>query len=110
MQGPVEISFRNCQPSNEIRAEIDNEVRRLERFYDRITSITVTVTTPNLLHHREGERFEIHIHIALPQHKDVVVTKTRDDVHQREHISAAIKDAFAAAARQIEDTVQQMRK
>jgi cold shock CspA family protein/ribosome-associated translation inhibitor RaiA len=109
MQVPIEVSFHNCAASEQIRAEIEKEAERLEKSFDRITSCKVVVTTPNLLHHRKGELFKIGIRIALPQHKDVIVNKTHSDVHQHEHISVAIKDAFAAAQRQIEDAVREMR-
>lgn len=109
MQVPLEISFRNCEPSEQIRAEIEREARRVEKFFDRITACTVVVTAPSLLHHRKGALFKIDIRIALPQHKDVIVNKTHGDIHQHEHISVAIKDAFAAARRQIEDSVREMR-
>lgn len=109
MQVPIEVNFRNCVPSEQIRAEIEKEARRLDRLFGRITSCKVIVTVPSLLHHRKGELFKIDIHIALPRHKDVIVNKTHSDVHQHEHISVAIKDAFAAAQRQIEDAVRKMR-
>jgi cold shock CspA family protein/ribosome-associated translation inhibitor RaiA len=109
MQVPLQISFRNCEPSEEIRAEIEKEAQRLEKFYDRITFCNVAVTAPNLLHHRQGGLFKIDLHIALPEHKDVIVNKTHGDVHQHEHISVAIRDAFSAAQRQIEDAARRMR-
>ncbi len=109
MQVPFEISFRNCEPSEEIRAEIEKEVRQLDKLYDRITACIAVVTAPSLLHHRHGGLFKIDLHIVLPDHKDVIVNKTHGDVHQHEHISVAIKDAFAAARRQIEDAARRMR-
>jgi cold shock CspA family protein/ribosome-associated translation inhibitor RaiA len=109
MQAPLQIAFRDSQPSDQIRAEIEKEARRLEKFYDRITACNVVVTTPSLLHHRRGGLFKINLHITLPQHKDIIVNRTHDDVHQHEHISVAIRDAFTAAKRQIEDAVRQMR-
>jgi cold shock CspA family protein/ribosome-associated translation inhibitor RaiA len=109
MQVPLEISFRNCKPSQQIRAEIEMEARRLEKFYDRITACDVVVTAPSLLHHRKGGLFKIGIRMALPQHKDIIVDKSEGDVHQHEHMSVAIKDAFAAAQRQVEDAVRKMR-
>jgi cold shock CspA family protein/ribosome-associated translation inhibitor RaiA len=109
MQVPIEVSFRNCPASEQIRAEIEREAERLDKSFGRITSCKVTVTTPNLLHHPKGELFKIDIRIALPQHKDVIVNRTHNDVHQHEHISFVIKDAFAAARRQVEDAVREMR-
>ena len=43
MQTPVEIAFRYCEPSDEIRSEIAAQVQRLEKFSPRITSCRVVV-------------------------------------------------------------------
>jgi hypothetical protein len=40
---------------------------------------------------------------------DIFVTKTHSDLPEHEHFTLAIKDAFAAAQRQIEDAVREMR-
>jgi cold shock CspA family protein/ribosome-associated translation inhibitor RaiA len=108
MQVPLEISFRNTEPSDVIRSEIEQEARKLEKFYNRITSCAVTVTAPNE-HHRQGGLFKIDIRIAIPEHKDIIVNRTHDDAHEHEHVRIAIKDAFAAAQRQIEDAARKMR-
>jgi cold shock CspA family protein/ribosome-associated translation inhibitor RaiA len=108
MQVPVEISFQNSEPSEAIRSEIERHARRLEKFHDRITSCQVTVTAPATRHH-QGNLFSIHIRVAMPQHKDIVVTKTHADTAEHEHVLVAIKDAFGAAQRQIEDAARDMR-
>jgi len=108
MQVPLEIAFQNSEPSEAIRSEIEKQVQRLERFSDRITSCDVTVVAPQT-RHRHGDLFKIDIRIAMPEHKDVLVTKTHSDAPEHEHVMVAIKDAFAAAQRQIEDAVRQMR-
>ena len=108
MQVPLEIAFKNIEPSEAMKAEIEKEARRLERFFKRITSCHVTVTGQNG-HHRHGVPFKVDIRIALPDHKDIIVNKTHADVAQHEYVSVAIKDAFAAAQRQIEDAVREMR-
>jgi ribosome-associated translation inhibitor RaiA len=106
MQVPLEIAFRHCQPSESIKAEIESEARRLEKFFDRITSCRVTVIAPNH-HHRHGA-YKVDIYIAMPEHKDIVV-RTLDDAQEHEYVKVAIRDAFAAAQRQIEDAVREMR-
>lgn len=108
MQVPLDISFQNCEPSETIKSEIERCAKRLEKFHEHITACHVTVTAPTT-RHREGNVFSIHIRVAIPQHKDVIVTKTHGDVPAHEHISVAIKDAFAAAQRQIEDAARDMR-
>lgn len=108
MQVPLDISFQNMEPSEALRAEVEREARRLEKFHDRITSCHVTVTAPGA-RHRQGGPFEIGIRIAMPQHKDIIVNKTHGDVPEHEHATVAIKNAFALAQRQIEDAARKMR-
>lgn len=108
MQVPLEIAFQNSEPSESVKAEIEREARRLEKFSSRITSCDVTIIGPTK-HHRHGVPFKIDIRIAMPDHKDVIVNKTHDDVKEHEYVTAAIRDAFAAAQRQIEDAVREMR-
>jgi len=108
MQVPIEITFRNCQSSEEIQSEIVRHASRLEKFSTRITSCHVTVDAPET-RHRRGDIFKIEIHIAMPQHKDIFVNTTHGDVAAHEHVAVAIKDAFAAAQRQLEDVQREMR-
>lgn len=108
MQVPLEISFQNSEPSEALRTEIEKQAKRLEKFHDHITSCNVTVIAPQT-RHRKGGLFKIDIRIAMPPHKDVFVTRTHDDAPQHEHAVVAIKDAFGAAQRQIEDAVRELR-
>jgi ribosomal subunit interface protein len=108
MQTPLEIAFQNSEPSEAVRSEIERQAKRLEKFFDRITSCRVTVIVPQT-RHRHGDLFKIDIRIALPEHKDVIVSRTHGDAQEHEHVLVAIKDAFAAAQRQIEDCAREMR-
>ncbi len=108
MQTPLEIAFQNAEPSDAVRSEIARQAARLEKFSDRITSCRVTVVVPHT-RHRHGDLFKIDIRIALPEHRDVIVSKTHGDAREHEHVLVAIRDAFAAAQRQIEDCVREMR-
>ena len=108
MQTPLEIAFQNSEPSDAVRSEIEKQAQRLEKFSDRITSCRVTVVVPHT-RHRNGDLFKIDIRIAMPDHKDVIVSKTHGDAPEHQHVLVAIKDAFAAAQRQVEDCVREMR-
>lgn len=108
MQTPLDISFQNSEPSEAIRSEVERQAKRLEKFHDRITSCNVTVIAPQS-RHRKGDLFKIDIRIAMPLQTDIIVTKTHEDAAEHEHFAVAIKDAFSAAQRQIEDAVRKMR-
>jgi len=108
MQTPVEVVFRHCEATEEIRSEIAAQVERLEKFSPRITSCRVVVTGPQT-RHRSGGLFQVELFLALPEHKDIVVDKQHANSPQREHALVAIREAFEAAARQIEDAMRDMR-
>ena len=108
MQTPVEIAFRHCEASEEMRAEIAAQVRRLEQFSPSITSCRVVVTGPQT-RHRSGDAFRVALFIAMPEHKNVVVDRPRGGAAEREHALVAIREAFDAAVRQIEDAQREMR-
>ena len=45
----------------------------------------------------------------MPEHNDIVVDTSHGDAPQHEHALVAIRDAFDAAVRQIEDLAREMR-
>ncbi|HTZ67807.1 MAG TPA: HPF/RaiA family ribosome-associated protein [Roseiarcus sp.] len=108
MQAPTEIAFRHYQPSDEVRLEIDRQVKRLEKFGHRITSCNVTVIGPQT-RHRQGALFKVDLRIAMPERKEIVVSKTHGGAHEREHPLVAIREAFDEAIRQIEDAARETR-
>ena len=108
MQEPIEVAFQHCEPSEEICAAIAKQAKRLEKFSDRITSCHVAVAGPST-RRRHGDLFQIDVRIAMPEHHDVIVTRTHGDAPEREHALVAIREAFDAAVRQIEDVERDMR-
>lgn len=108
MQVPAEIVFQNCDPSDELRAEVERQVERLEKFSPRLTSCHVVIHAPQT-RHRHGDTFKIDLRIAMPQHHDVIVNRSHGDTPENEHPLVAIRNAFDAAKRQIEDAAREMR-
>ncbi|HXE26221.1 MAG TPA: HPF/RaiA family ribosome-associated protein [Roseiarcus sp.] len=108
MQEPTEIAFRHYEPSDEVRSEIDRQVKRLDKFGPRITSCNVAVIGPQT-RRRQGALFKVDLRIAMPERKEIAVSRTHGDAHEREHPLVAIREAFDEAIRQIEDAARQMR-
>jgi hypothetical protein len=53
--------------------------------------------------HRHGTGFEVHIWLTVPPHGNIVVNQKKSNEARHEHAQVAIKEAFAAARRQIDD-------
>ena len=101
MQIPLQISFENAEPSEAVRTAIEHEVARLEKYGHHITGCRVAVVAPSTKH-RHGAVYRINIWVTIPPHENIVVSHQPSDDRGHVHVEAAIKDAFAAARRQIE--------
>ena len=72
MQRPLEIHFRQMEPSPAIEARIRAKAAALERFSDRITGCRVIVEKEHR-HHHKGNLFRVRIEIDAPG-KELAVT------------------------------------
>jgi ribosome-associated translation inhibitor RaiA len=105
MQRPLEIRFRQMEPSPAIEARIRDKAAVLERFSDRITGCRVIVEKEHR-HHRKGNLFRVRIEIDAPG-KELAVTHSGPRDHAHEDPYVAIRDAFNAAVRRLEDHVRE---
>jgi ribosome-associated translation inhibitor RaiA len=102
MQTPLQVTFEGCESSEPARAVIEREVARLEEHNKRIVSCRVSVIAPSDKH-RHGNGFQVHIWLTIPPHENIVVDREASGDPRHEHVEVAIKDAFAAARRQVDD-------
>ena len=103
MQRPVQITFRDVQPSEALEAEIRDKVSGLERFHPRITGCHVTVEMAHK-HKAQGKLFNVRIDVRVPGGEVVVNHDLSEDVY------IAVREAFGAARRQLEDQACRQRE
>lgn len=101
---PLQIVFKDLDPSPALEALIREKAERLERFASRITGCRVTIEMP---HHRQAKLYNARIEVLVP-HGEVAVTREGLRNHAHEHPSIAVRDAFDAAVRQLEDYVRKL--
>lgn len=101
------VSFKGMDRSDAVQDRIEKRFQKLRRNYDRITECRVTVESPHRQHHK-GKLFAIRIHALLPT-GDLVVNRDAHDKHAHEDIYVALRDAFDALDRRLEDHVRKMR-
>ncbi|MDZ4287919.1 MAG: HPF/RaiA family ribosome-associated protein [Prosthecobacter sp.] len=122
MNLPVQITFRRMEPSPAVETRIREEAVALDRYFSRITSCRVVVEAPG----RAGRGFEVSIDIGVPgseiavnhqpsQHSSLVHSET-DELEKHHEVQpdhkdvfVSIRDAFAAARRQLEDYAEVLR-
>lgn len=106
MSVPLQITFHGMDSSPAIETAIRARADKLGRFHDRIVSCRVTVTAPHR-HHHNGTRYAVHIDLTLPGAE--IVTSAAGSEHAHEDPHVALRNAFAAATRQIEDQARRRR-
>jgi ribosomal subunit interface protein len=107
MQIPVEVTFRGMDPSEAVEAKIRKKAEKLERYFDRIVSCRVVVESPHR-RHQKGKLYNLRIDIGVPG-REIVVTHSGPKNHAHEDIYVAVRDAFNAATRQLEDHARKVR-
>ena len=101
MQSPLEISFRNMDRSDAVEARVREHAEKLEQIFDRITSCRVVVEATHR-HHHKGFLCHVSIDIGVPGTM-VVVDRDPGKNHAHEDVYVAVRDAFKAARRRLED-------
>lgn len=102
MQTAPQIVFEGMDSSEAVRERIEKEIGKLEQFYDRITACRVAVRAPGQ-HKRNGGLFEVRVYLVLPGGGEIAVGRNPQQDHAHEDVYVAIRDAFAAARRHLQD-------
>ena len=100
MRLPLQISFRNMSRSEALERTIAEHAEKLARFSDRITGCRVLVETRHRQH--QGNLYHVRIELALPG-REIVVGQEPALHRAYEDVYVAMRDAFNAAARRLED-------
>jgi ribosomal subunit interface protein len=102
MKIPLQISLHGIDHSNALYNAIQEKAEKLDRYYGRITSCRVVLELAGR-HKRQGKQFTARIGLKVPG-GEVVVNKEHD-----EDLQIALRDAFDAARRQLEDYAREQR-
>ncbi|MDR3420613.1 MAG: HPF/RaiA family ribosome-associated protein [Xanthobacteraceae bacterium] len=102
MQTVPQIEFQDINPPQAIRDAVDKHVAELEARWGRITACRVVVKGPGN-RHRTGGLYNVHIHLALPDGREVNVEHAAPEDKRRSDLTFAVNNAFKRARRQLQD-------
>jgi cold shock CspA family protein len=108
MQLPLQVSFRHMDPSEAIEAIVRERADELDTFAGDIMSCRVVVE-PAGKHHEHGNLYEVRIDLTLPG-EEIAVTREPGKHTEYKDIQVAVRDAFDAARRKLEDYVRRRRQ
>ena len=101
MFAPVQISLHGIAPSKALQKSIVEKAGKLERVYDRIVGCRVVLMAEG--HQRQGKQFCVHIGVKVPG-SEIAVSRQHD-----EDVQVALREAFGAARRSLEDYAREKR-
>lgn len=104
MEVPLQLQFRNLEHSPAIEAAVRKHVDKLKSFNGDIISCRVAIESPHK-HQYKGKLYHVVVDVRVPG-KKIVVSRAPDDQQAHEDVYVAIRDAFDAARRQIQDYVR----
>jgi len=102
MKIPLQITVRNASISEAVNNDIREKASKLDQFSDHIMGCRVTVDSPHR-HQHQGMLYNVQIDLTV-QGSELVVKR-----HPHEDIYVAIRDAFDAALRQLEEYERRLR-
>lgn len=107
MSIPLHIAFRNMQSSPAAETQVRERVGALERFHPRITACNVMLEARHR-HQHQGKLFQVRVDLVVPG-GEIVVSRDPGADHAHEDLHVAIRDAFDAARRRLEDKARRLR-
>jgi ribosomal subunit interface protein len=101
MKLPLQIVFRDLERSEFIEAKVRERAEKLEHFYKEIMSCRVVVEAHHK-HQHKGNLYHVRVDVKVP---DAELVASRDPAKHQAHedVYVAIRDAFDAIKRQLED-------
>jgi ribosomal subunit interface protein len=102
MKIPLQVTFRDMPSSDAVETRIREKADKLGHFYDRITNCRVVVEMPQR-HKHQGKLHSVRIDLTVPGAELVANHAQHEDVY------IALRDAFTAITRQLEDYVRKQR-
>jgi cold shock CspA family protein len=131
MEIPLQVTFRNMPASEAIESNIREKTAKLSALYDGVMSCRVIVEAPHQ-HHHKGKAYQVRIDLTVPGGEVIVnrgskrlkaaklrspelMDKQLVEHHEpskhaaHEDVYVAIRDAFSAAGRKLQDYVRRRR-
>ena len=106
MPAEVQISFRGMESSPSVEAQVRRRAEELRQFSERVSACRVTLEAANRRHH-QGAIYRVSVDLAVPGGK-VVANREPGEDHAHEDIHVAIRDAFDAARRRLQDHMRRL--
>lgn len=109
MQPALQITYRGLPKSSLVESMITTRASRLRRYCDSLSSCRVRVSASHKRHRRHGNQYSVQLEMKVPR-KKIAITRVAPEHHSFTDIRVAIRHAFDAGRRALEDYVRRRRE
>lgn len=104
---PFQITFLDFPESDAIWMAAQERIEKLEHFFNRVIRCEVVISCPH--RHRHTDRlYHVQIRVVMPG-EDVIINRNSPQDEAHRDVYVAIRDAFNAAERILEDKIRKVR-
>ncbi len=107
MKLPLQVAFHNMEPSAAVEAKVRERAAQLERVYDQVMSCRVAIEAEHR-HQHKGYLYHVRVDVKVPE-AEIVASRAPAGHQAHEDVFVAVRDAFDAARRQLEDYARRRR-
>jgi ribosome-associated translation inhibitor RaiA len=97
----MQITFRGMKASPAMQFQTQEKLDKLQAKHPQLKSCHVIIEAPH--NYTKGGLFSVHLDISVPG-KHLAVSRDCDQAHDHEDAHTTLRDAFAAADRQLAST------
>lgn len=102
MTASLDIHFHGIEKSDALEARVREKFAKLHKHFDRITSCRVVLEAPNR-NNAKAKLFQVKIEVAVPGQKPIIINHEREGGSPQDDLGLALRDAFDAATRRLDD-------
>lgn len=102
MQLPVQVTYRGMESSAALEDAVRDKAAKLEQFHPRLMSCRVVIEQAGR-HQTKGKQFVVRVDLKAPG-GEIAVNRDHD-----QDVYVALRDAFDAARRKLEDFIRESR-
>jgi cold shock CspA family protein len=108
MRLPLEITYRNVPKSDKLERLVFRNAQKLDRFCDHVMACRIAIEKPHE-HQKSGNAYRVRIDLTVPPGHELVVKREPGEGSLHDDLSTVVRNAFAAAQRQLKKLVEQQR-
>jgi ribosomal subunit interface protein len=104
---PLKIDYKNYEEHPDLQPLVEEQVEKLEKYFNRMTSCHVVISKPHH-HHQNGHSYHVHLDVHVPGNV-IAINREPEKNERHEEIEPAIRDAFKIAKRKLQEYSDRLR-